>query len=43
MQARRAGGLLVIGKYKQLPAKTRHKAEMLKVTPSYSRVSPCVA
>ena len=40
MQARRAGGLLVIGKYKQLPAKTRHKAEMLKVTPSYSRVSP---
>ena len=33
-------GLLVIGKYKQLPAKTRHKAEMLKVNPSYSRVSP---
>ena len=38
-------GLLVIGKYKQLPAKTRHKAEMLKVTPSYTAefLPPCVA
>ena len=38
MQARRVGRL-VTGKYKQLPAKTRHKAEMLKVSPGQQSFS----